>query len=88
MLAGMTASEYTHWQAIYETEPFPEDRADLRTAELLRMQLIAAGVKDLPAIADLLPDWWAEKRPRQQTVEQMKANMDIIKAATKKKGKK
>jgi hypothetical protein len=48
MLASMPHSEYVHWQAIYSTEPFPEERADQRTAELLRMMMIAAGVKETP----------------------------------------
>ncbi len=88
MLAGLTMSEYIHWQAIYETEPFPEERADLRAAEQLRMTIIAAGSKKIPAIADLLPDWWGERTPRTQTPDQMKANMNLIKAASKKKPKK
>lgn len=87
MLAGMSHAEYVNWQAIYSVEPFPEDRADQRTAELLRMMLIAAGVKKLPNIADLMPDWWGERKPRVQSPEQMKANLNIIKAATKKKPK-
>lgn len=87
MLAGMTHAEYVHWQAIYSVEPFPEERADQRTAELLRMMLITAGVKKLPNIADLMPDWWGERTPAQQTPEQIRANMAIVKAATKKKKK-
>jgi len=85
MLAGMSHAEYVHWQAIYETEPFPEERADLRSAEQLRMTLISAGVKQLPTIADLLPDYWGERQTPQQTPEQIKANMTIVKAANKKK---
>ncbi len=84
MLAGMTHSEYVHWIAIYETEPFPEERADLRTAEILRMQLIVAGAKKVPEIADLMPDWWNERPARTQTPEQMKANLTLIQAASKK----
>ncbi len=87
MLAGMTHSEYIQWATIYETEPFPEERADLRTAEILRMQLIAAGAKQIPTIADLLPDYWGERTERKQSPEQMKANMNLIKAATKKRKK-
>lgn len=87
MLAGISYSEYVHWQAIYSVEPFPEERADQRTAELLRMTLIAAGAKKLPNITDLMPDWWGEHKPHVQTPEQMKANMNIIMAATKKKPK-
>lgn len=88
MLAGMTISEYIHWQAIYEIEPFPEERADLRTAEILRMTLVAAGAKKTPDISEFMPDWWGERKPRVQSPEQMKANLNIIKAATKKKPKK
>lgn len=87
MLASMSHAEYVHWQAIYSVEPFPEERADQRTAELLRMMLITAGVKKLPNIADLMPDWWGERTPAQQTPEQIRANMAIVKAATKKKKK-
>lgn len=85
MLAGMSHAEYAHWLAIYSVEPFPEERADQRTAELLRMMMIAAGVKKLPKIADLMPDWWGEHTPAQQTPEQIRANMAIIKATKKKK---
>jgi hypothetical protein len=87
MLAGMSMSEYVHWQAIYETEPFPEERADLRAAEQLRMTLIAAGVKQLPKISELVPDWWRERQTPQQTPEQIKSNMALVKAANKKKRK-
>lgn len=85
MLRGMTHAEYIHWQAIYSVEPFPEERADQRTAELLRMMMITAGVKKLPKISDLMPDWWGERVPVQQTPEQIRANMAIVKAAKKKK---
>ena len=78
-------SEYVNWQAIYSIEPFPEERADLRAAEQLRMTLIAAGVKKLPTIAELLPDYWGERKPVQQTPEQIKANLQLIKAANRKK---
>ena len=87
MLAGMSHAEYVNWQAIYSVEPFPEERADQRTAELLRMMLITAGVKKLPNISDLMPDWWGEHQTPQQTPEQIRANMAIVKAATKKKKK-
>lgn len=87
MLASMSHAEYVHWQAIYSVEPFPEERAEQRTAELLRMTMIAAGVKKLPNISDLMPDWWGEKTPTQQTPEQIRANMAIVKAANKKSKK-
>lgn len=81
MLAGMSHSEYIHWQAIYETEPFPEDRADRRLAESLRMMLITARAKEIPAITDLLFDWWGDKQERRQSPEQMQAAMQLIKTA-------
>lgn len=87
MLAGMPISEYVHWRAIYEVEPFPEERADIRAAESLRMTLIAAGIKKLPKIDDLIPDWWGERKTPQQTPEQIKANMALVKAANRKKKK-
>ena len=88
MLATMPHSEYVHWQAIYSVEPFPEERADQRTAELLRMMMITAGVKKLPKISDLMPDWWGDHAPAQQTPEQIRENMKIVKAAIKPKKKK
>lgn len=87
MHAGMSMSEYIHWQAIYETEPFPEERADMRNAELLRMMLITAHAKEIPDIDKLIPDWWGEHQPRTQTPEQMQANMKLIKAASKRRKK-
>jgi hypothetical protein len=88
MLARMSMSEYVHWQAIYNVEPFPEERADIRAAEQLRMTLIAAGAKQLPKISELLPDYWGEHQTPQQTPEQIKSNMQLVKAANKKKRKK
>lgn len=88
MLREMSHAEYVNWQAIYSIEPFPEERADQRTAELLRMMMIAAGVEKLPNISELMPDWWGERKPHIQSPEQMKANLNMIKAATKKKPKK
>ena len=82
MLAGMTMSEYVHWQAIYQTEPFPEDRQDRRTAEIIQA-LMLGRTKQLPTIAELIPDYWGEHQERKQTPEQIKANMNLIKAATK-----
>lgn len=86
MLAGLSASEYAHWQAIYSTEPFPEERADLRTAEVIQA-LMLGRVKQLPNIADLIHDYWGEAKPREQTPAQMKAAMDVIKAASKRNKK-
>ena len=87
MLASMTMSEYVHWQAIYSQEPFPEDRQDRRTAEIIQALALVARVKELPKIHELLPDWWGVRQERKQTPEQIKANMNLIKAATKKSKK-
>ena len=86
MLAGMTMSEYVHWQAIYQTEPFPEDRADRRTAEIIQA-LMLGRTKQLPTIAELIPDYWGERQEYKQTPEQIKANMKLVKAAMKKRNK-
>ena len=83
MLTGMSHAEYVHWVAIYETEPFPEERADRRTAEIIQALALVAHVKELPKIHELLPDWWGERQERKQSPEQIKANMNLIKAATK-----
>ncbi len=88
MLAGMSHAEYVHWQAIYSVEPFPEDRADRRTAAIIQA-LMLGRVKEVPKISELMRDfdWWGEHEPTQQTKEQIKANMAIVKAAKKKKPK-
>ena len=83
MLAGMDASEYIYWQAIYATEPFPEERADRRAAQQMVNIRRAMGDKSNFTVADFVPDFWGEFDPQEQTPEQMKANMDIIKAASK-----
>ena len=87
MLCNMSMAEYINWQAIYATEPFPEERADLRSAEVIQA-LMLGRVKQLPTIADLIHDYWGEAKSREQSPEQMKANMDIIKAATKRNKRK
>jgi len=84
MLSEMTMSEYVHWQAVYSVEPFPEERADRRTAEIIQA-VIMPYAKKIPDINELMPDWWGERQPRAQTPEQMKANMNMIKAASRKK---
>lgn len=79
----MDASEYIHWQAIYATEPFPEERADRRAAQQMVNLRRAMGDKSNFTVADFIPDFWDEMQPKEQTPAQMKANMDIIKAASK-----
>jgi hypothetical protein len=88
MLAGMPHSEYVQWKAIYEIEPFPEERADLRTAGIIQA-LTLGRVKKVPAIKEIMLDfdWWGEHQTPQQTREQIRANMAIVKAAKKKKPK-
>jgi hypothetical protein len=80
----MTMSEYVHWQAIYSVEPFPEDRADRRAAKIIQA-LMLGRVKEVPTLAVLMPDYWGERQPHQQTPEQIKANVQLIKAANRKK---
>ena len=87
MLAGMSAGEYAKWQAIYSIEPFPEERADRRAAQQMINIRRALGDKS-GDLKDFIPDWWGEAQPQQQSPEQMKANMDIIKAATKRNKRK
>ena len=79
--------EYVHWQAIYETEPFPEDRAELRAAKQMINIRHALGEREKLDIGDFIPDYWGERLPKQQTPEQIKANMQLVKAAAK-RGKK
>lgn len=86
MLAGMSASEYAKWQAIYSVEPFPEERADRRAAQQMINIRRALGDKS-GELKDFIPDWWGEAQPQQQTPEQIKANMQLVKAAMKKKKK-
>ena len=84
MLSEMTMSEYIHWQAIYSVEPFPEERADRRAAEIIQA-VIMPYAKKIPDINELMPDWWGERQPRAQTPEQMKAAINTIKAVSRKK---
>lgn len=88
MLDGLSASEYAHWQAIYATEPFPEERADRRAAQEMVNLRRALGDKGSFTVADFVPDFWDELKPKEQSPAQMKANMDIIKAATKRNKRK
>lgn len=88
MLAGLSAREYAYWQAIYSVEPFPEERADRRAAQQMVNMRRALGDKGNFTVADFIPDFWEELQPQEQTPAQIKANMDIIKAATKKNKRK
>ena len=87
MLAGLSASEYAHWQAIYSVEPFPEERADRRAAQQMVNLRRAMGDKSNFTVADFIPDFWGEMQPKEQTPAQMKAAMDVIKAASKRNKK-
>jgi hypothetical protein len=86
MLREMSHAEYVHWQAIYSVEPFPEEREDLRTAGIIQA-LTLGHVKKVPTIKEIMNDfdWWGEHQAPQQTREQIRANMAIVKAAKKKK---
>lgn len=84
MLAGMSHAEYVNWQAIYSVEPFPEERADRRAAQQMINIRRALGDKS-GTLKDFIPDWWGEAQPQQQTPQQIKANMQLVKAALKKK---
>lgn len=77
-------AEYIQWQAIYEVEPFPEERADRRTAEIIQA-LMLGRVRQLPTLAELIPDYWGSTQPQQQTPAQIKAAMQLVKAGMKKK---
>lgn len=83
----MSMSEYIHWQAIYSTEPFPEERADRRAAQQMVNIRRALGDRGNFSVKDFVPDFWGEAQPQQQTPAQMKANMELIKAASKKSKK-
>lgn len=84
----MSMSEYIHWQAIYEVEPFPEERADRRAAQQMVNIRRALGDRGGFTVDDFIPDWWGEYQKPQQTPDQIKANVEIIKAAMKKKKRK
>lgn len=86
MLQRMSMDEYIHWVAIYETEPFPEERADYRNAQQMINIRRALGSKD-GELKDFMPDWWGDRQPQQQTPAQIKANMQLVKAAAKKRRK-
>lgn len=83
MRAQMSAREYARWVAFFSIEPMPALRADRRAAEIKQAVLAAAGMKHLPTITDLIPDWWDELHP-QQTPEQIQRMMAGILARKKK----
>lgn len=80
----MSNAEYARWQAYFTIEPFPALRQDRRAAEIMRAVLAAAGVKRVPKIMELLPDWWDELDER-QSPEQIAAAMKQITARKRKK---
>lgn len=84
----MSMSEYIQWQAIYSVEPFPEERADRRAAQQMVNLRRAMGDKSNFTVADFIPDFWGEHQPQQQTPQQIKDNMQLVKAAIKRKRKK
>lgn len=80
MLDSLSSEEYNYWCAYFETEPFPEVRADRRTAEIVQALVAQATQgKNVPKISDLVQDWWNEFPENQpQTAAQIKARMGLV----------
>jgi hypothetical protein len=85
MLNEMSASEHAAWQAYFSIEPMPAARADIRSAEIMRAVLYAAGAKSVPALSRLVPDYWRERAPgERQAPQQIESTMRLIFAARRK----
>lgn len=79
----MPASEFVEWQAYFTIFPFDEDRADIRTAELISwltfissLSAQGKGLKSKIPVKELIHDYLAqyqEPRPRRKSREQQKA---------------
>lgn len=76
MLEQMSASEYMEWVAYFDTEPFPETRADIRNAQIVQA-ILYTGTRQKKHLKDLMMDWWGDLS-RPQTPAQIKRNMQTI----------
>lgn len=85
MLSGMSSAEYSKWEAFFSIEPFPELRADRRTAEIVQSLAALAGVTP-PKLNDLMPDWWGEFHVK-QSPEQIEAALNLALKPKRKKKK-
>ena len=74
-----TSAEFAEWIAFNSVEPIGDVRADIQAARVCQLLAAAFGKRGRsPKLSDFMPDWWQERRPREQTPAQMAA---VIRAA-------
>lgn len=66
--ATMSATEWQHWLALNDIDPWTPDRDDLRAAITAHAAAASNGVKC--KVSDFLPDF--DNEPREQTEDEMK----------------
>lgn len=70
MLATLSCEEYTNWLAFFDEEGFPQDRTDVRNAELLAVIMNSSGrYRKTFKVGDFLYPKW-EVDPAERNLEQ------------------
>jgi hypothetical protein len=68
----MDAEEFGWWAALYQRDPWGEERADLRNAALMALVASALGKKQYKP-ADFMPKFGPQPKPKRSLYEQFKA---------------
>ena len=87
MLAAMTAKELRDWEAYYQTEPFGEQRADLRNGILCSLTDACHRTKGQPQPPSAYMPFVKSGKPQRQSIEDQKAIFARAQAAWGRKGK-
>ena len=87
MLACMTAKELRDWEAYYLTEPFGEQRADLRNGILCSLIDACHRAKGQPQAPSAYMPFASGGKPQRQSIEEQKAIFVRAQAAWNRKAK-
>lgn len=76
----MTAKQFREWEAYYELEPFGEERADIRSAQICQMLAnVNRGKNQQPyKLGDFLLKFDDDRQQRPQTVQEKLNAMTVI----------
>ena len=82
----LTAAEEAHWIAYYRINPFGDERADVRSAQICQLLYnIHAPKGKKSEVADFMP--YRKKKPAQTTAQDIRNNFESFITAQRKKGK-
>lgn len=86
MLETLSFDEYIRWLAYFSVEPFPEDRADIRNAQLIHAIYSMLGGKS--KVSDHIPNYWENiEQNAKQTPDEVVEKLRLLALFSNNKGK-